>query len=79
VKFEVTVREDIAPGTYNRFVHVGAATFIVDRETADRMMLDDADGTNKIVVVDDSGRPLTGEMDADQWNAWKEQNAHLFR
>ena len=33
------------------------------------------DRTCKVVVEDDNDTPLTEEMNADQWYAWKEQNS----
>ncbi len=62
----------------NRFAGSWGYVTVNSPDRVDEMLLADSDF--KVVVVEGADEtPLTGEMDAPQWNAWKEQNKPLLR
>ena len=61
----------------NRFAGSWGSIILDHPDEVDAVFLRTPD--RKVVVEDDNGTPLTEEMDADQWHAWKEQNKPLYR
>ena len=61
----------------NRFAGSWGSVILDHPDEVDAFFLETPD--RKVRVENDDETPLTEEMDADQWYAWKEQNKHLYR
>ena len=61
----------------NRFAGSWGSVILDHPDRVDAFFLSSSD--RKVIVKDDNDTPLTEEMDADQWYAWKEQNKPLYR
>lgn len=72
MQFEIRSQQDYS----NRFAGSWGSVILSHPDRVDEFFLRDSD--RKVIVLDDDDTRLTGELDADQWNAWKEQNRPLI-
>lgn len=71
MRYEIRSQQDYS----NRFAGSWGSVILDHPDRVDEFFLRDSD--RKVIVLDDNDTWLTGEMDIDQWNAWKEQNRPL--
>ena len=73
MRYEIRSQQDYS----NRFAGSWGSVILNHPDRVDEFFLRDSD--RKVIVLDDNDTRLTGEMDAAQWAAWKEQNKPLPR
>lgn len=71
MRYEIRSQQDYS----NRFAGSWGSVILDHPDRVDEFFLRDSD--RKVIVLDDNDLWLTGELDADQWNAWKKQNRPL--